>query len=131
MGRGANRATGAATLTTTQARRDLPKLAREAARQAKPGKSLTERAIRIQPQGEERAAYLVAEVDLVETLDRIADLEELLEDMEFISILEQRTGGGDDPPGQPLTEVIQEFAQEGLLSDADIASIEAVGAEPA
>lgn len=129
MGRAASKTFAAGTLTTTEARKDLPQLARKAARQRKPGKHLTEKAIRIQPQGEERAAFLVSQVDLERAERYIADLEELLEDIELLSILEERMegAGGDDPPGQPLAEVIQEFAQEGLLSEADLASITSAG----
>jgi len=126
MARGANKSLAA--LTTTEARKDLPNLARRVARQRKPGKSLMEKAIRIQPQGEERAAFLVSQVDLEEAERQLAELEDLLEDIELIDLLEERMGGGEgDPRGQPLSEVIQEFAQEGLLSDADVKAIEDVG----
>ncbi len=89
---------------------------------------MMEKAIRIQPQGEERAAFLVSQVDLEEAERQLAELEDLLEDIELIDLLEERMGGGEgDPRGQPLSEVIQEFAQEGLLSDADVKAIEDVG----
>lgn len=130
VGREANKPSGVTTVTTTQARRNLPQLARRAAQQRKPGKTLVEKAVRIKPQGAERAAYLVAEVDVEETERYIEELEDVLEDIEFISLLEQRTGDGDGAPsGQPLSEVIQEFAQAGLLTESDLASIAAVGAE--
>lgn len=131
MGRGANNPAGA--LTTTEARRELPKLARKAARQRKPGKRLAEKAVRIQPQGEARAAFLISQVDLEEVERHIAELEDVLEDIELVGLLEERMGSGDDgdPPSQPLSEVIQEFAEEGLLSEADVDAIEAKGLSPA
>lgn len=102
-----------ATLTTSEARRVLPQLVRDAAQQSRPGKSLRENAVQIQPRGEEGSAYLVPEVDLEAAERRIEALEEELEDIGLMRMLEQRmrveTGALTD-----VDDVIREFGFDEL-----------------
>lgn len=79
-----------AKLTTSEARRSLPALARDAARRDRPSAGLLDNAIEIQPRGEERSAFLVPAVDVESAQRRIDSLEEELEDIALMRMLEQR-----------------------------------------
>jgi len=86
------RSTGGARvrLTTSEARRSLPALARDAARRDRPSAGLLDHAVEIQPRGEDRSAFLVPAVDVEAAQRRIASLEEELEDIALMRMLEQR-----------------------------------------
>jgi hypothetical protein len=100
-------------LTTTEARKSLPTLAKRAARVKKPGKGLRSNAIEIQPRGEERKALLIPEVDIEEAERQIAELQETIEDIELMRLVEERVTG--EESGTPLADVIREFGEEDLL----------------
>jgi hypothetical protein len=104
------------TYTTTEARDSLPTLVKQAATKKKAGKSLRSSAIVIQPRGEERKAFLIPEVDLEAAEREIADLRELLEDIELVHLIEERAAAGSGD-GTPLAEVIRELGHENLLRD--------------
>jgi hypothetical protein len=114
MGRGAEGTKAA--LTTSAARKALPKLARAAAKRAKPSKSPRDHAVRIQPRGEARCAYLVPEVDLEDAERRIGELEEELEDVALMRLLEQRALD-DDGKLTPVDDVIAELGFHDLLDE--------------
>ncbi len=107
-------------MTTTEARRSLPALAKRAARVKKPGKSLRSNAIEIHPRGEERKALLVPEVDIEEAERQIAELQETIEDIELMRLVEERVVTGKES-GTPLAEVIREFGEDDLLEDGPTA----------
>lgn len=77
------------TLTTTQARTALPSLVKQAAR-AKPSKTLRGNAVVIQARGEE-AVLLLPEADVTAAEQRIAQLEEELEDIALMRVVEALT----------------------------------------
>ncbi len=106
-------------VTTSQARTALPELARAAAKRSKPGKSLLDHAVEIQPRGEQRSAYLVPEVDLQEAERRIETLEEELEDIALMRLIEQRTLS-ESTTHTPVDDVIGKFGFHDLL-DGDAA----------
>jgi len=108
------------TLSTTEARKSLPSLAKRAARQKKPGKSLRANAVAIQPRGESRRALLVPEVDVEATERYIEELEETIEDIELMRLIEERTVTGEET-GSPLADVIRELGQEDLLGEGTAA----------
>jgi hypothetical protein len=115
MGRGGSRAK--TTLTTSEARSVLPKLARTAARRTRPSKSLLDNAVEIQPRGEKRSAYLVPEVDIEKASLRIEELEDELEDVALMRLLEQRALA-DSGNLTPVDDVIRELGFEDLLDEA-------------
>lgn len=104
------------TLNTSEARKALPKLAREAARRARPGKRLKDNAVEIQPRGESRSAYLVPEIDLDEAERHIEELEEELEDISIMRLLEQRVMT-ETGHRTPVDDVIREFGFDDLLTE--------------
>lgn len=104
-------------LTTTEARKSLPALAKRAARRKKPGKGLRTNAVEIQPRGEERKALLVPEVDIEEAERQIAELQETIEDIELMRLVEERVITGKEK-GAPLADVIRGFGQDDLLGDS-------------
>ncbi|MCD6728219.1 MAG: hypothetical protein LT070_13405 [Solirubrobacteraceae bacterium] len=113
MGRGAR---GAKTkLTTSEARRSLPALAREAARRDRPSERLLDHAVEIQPRGEGRSAYLVPEVDIEAAQRRIKALEEELEDIALVRMLEQRAAA-DTGNLTHVDDVIRDLGLDELLS---------------
>lgn len=114
MGRGKR---AKATLTTSEARRVLPKLARAAAKRDKPSENLLDNAVQIQPRGEERSVYLVPEVDLEDAERRIEELEEELEDIALMRLLEQRALS-DSGGLTPVDDVIREFGFHDLLDES-------------
>ncbi len=116
MGRVSNRDA----LSTSEARKSLPSLAKRAARQTKPGKSLRANAVAIQPRGESRRALLVPEVDVEATERYIEELEETIEDIELMRLIEERTATVEET-GTPLAEVIREFGQEDLVGEGPAA----------
>ena len=107
----------ATAMTTSEARRVLPKLARDAAKRRSPGKSLRENAVQIQPRGEAGSAYLVPEVDLEDAERRIEELEEELEDVALLRLLEQRTLA-ENGALIHVDDVIRELGFDKLLADA-------------
>jgi len=102
-------------LTTSQARKDLPKLARAAAQRTRAGTSLREHAILIQPRDETRGAYLIPEIDVTAAERHIQELEEELEDIALMRLLEQRTLSGTGAL-TPVDDVIRELGFDALLS---------------
>jgi hypothetical protein len=102
------------TLTTSEARKALPKLARAAAKRAHPSQNPKAHAVRIQPRGEARCAYLVPEVDLDEASRRIEDLEEELEDVALMRLVEQRALAGTEHL-TPVDDFIRELGFNDLL----------------
>ena len=113
MGRGAGDAR--AKLTTSEARRSLPALAREAARRDRPSERLLDNAVEIQPRGEDRSAYLVPEVDVEAAQRRIDALEEELEDIALVRMLEQRAAA-DTGNLTYVDDVIRDLGLDELLS---------------
>ena len=111
------RAKDTTTLTTSEARRVLPQLARDAAKRQRPGRSLRENAVQIRPRGEERSAYLVPEVDLEDAERRIEELEEELEDVGLMRLMEQRALS-DSGKLTHVDDVIRELGFDELLTDA-------------
>jgi hypothetical protein len=107
-------------MTTTEARKSLPQLARDAARRAKAGKGLLDNAVEIQPRGERRSAYLVPEVDLEAAQRRIAELEEELEDVALVRMLEERLQR-DTGNLTPVDDIIGAFGFDELRSDSPAA----------
>lgn len=108
-------------MTTTEARKSLPKLAKRAARQKRPGKSLRDNAVEIQPRGEEGRALLVPEVDIEEAERHIAELEETIEDIELMRLVEERVITGKER-GTPIDDVIREFGfEQELLGESPAA----------
>jgi hypothetical protein len=103
-------------ITTTEARRSLPALAKAAAARKKAGKSLRANAIEIQPRGEERKALLVPEIDIEAAERQIAELQETIEDIELMRLIEERVITGEES-GTPLADVIREFGEDDLLGD--------------
>jgi hypothetical protein len=115
MARATKRRQGRA-YTTTEARNSLPTLVKQAATKKKAGRSLRSSAIEIQPRGEERKAFLIPEVDLEAAERELAELRELLEDIELMQIIEERvTAAGEK--GKPLADVIRDFGHEDLIPD--------------
>jgi hypothetical protein len=114
MGRGAQDTK--TTLTTSEARKVLPRLARAAAKRARPSKSPRDNAVRIQPRGEARCAYLVPEVDLESAERRIEELEEELEDVALMRLLEERAST-DSGKLTPVDDVIAELGFHDLLNE--------------
>jgi hypothetical protein len=113
MGRGARDAK--AKLTTSEARRSLPALARDAARRDRPSERLLDHAVQIQPRGEARSAYLVPEVDVEAAQRRIDALEDELEDIALVRMLEQRAAA-DTGNLTYVDDVIRELGLDELLS---------------
>ena len=105
-----------AVLTTTEARKELPSLAKRAAQRRKPGKSLRSNAIEIQPRGEERKALLLPEIDVEAAERQIAELQEVIEDIELMRLIEDRVVTGSEA-GSPLADVIRQLGQEDLLDE--------------
>jgi hypothetical protein len=115
MGRRANKT--AVAMTTTEARKSLPTLAKTAARRKRPSKRLRDNAVAIQPRGEEGRALLVPEVDIAEAERHIAELEETIEDIELMRLVEERVKGGAER-GTPIDDVIRRFGfEEELLGE--------------
>ncbi len=113
MGRGARETT--TKLTTSEARRSLPALARDAARRDRPSERLLDHAVQIQPRGEDRSAYLVPEVDIEAAQRRIDSLEEELEDIALVRMLEQRAAA-DTGNLTYVDDVIRDLGLGKLLS---------------
>src|SRR5215218_2219005 len=113
MGRGGRGAK--AKLTTSEARRSLPALAREAARRKRPSDGLLDHAVEIQPRGEQRSVYLVPEVDVEAAQRRIESLEEELEDVALMRMLEQRAAA-DTGNLTYVDDVIRELGLDELLA---------------
>jgi hypothetical protein len=109
MARDANKSRSS--MSTTEARKSLPSLAKRAAQRRRPGKGLRDNAVEIHPRGETGRALLVPEVDIAEAERRIAELEETLEDIELIRLVEERVRTGKEQ-GTPIDEVIREFGFE-------------------
>ncbi|MGI8461633.1 MAG: hypothetical protein ACR2OC_08385 [Solirubrobacterales bacterium] len=89
MGRGER----SETLGTAEARKSLPDLVRKAVGHEKPARSPKRHAVEIQPRGEERSASLVPTIDLDAAEERIAGLEEELENAGIALFLHERMGG--------------------------------------
>lgn len=77
-------------LGTSEARKRLPGLVRTAAARSKPAKRPKDRAIEIKPRGGERSASLVPTIDLDAAEERIAALEEDLENAGIALFLQDR-----------------------------------------
>jgi len=104
-------------MTTSEARKALPGLARDAAQRDKASGGLLDNAIEIQPRGEERSAFLVPEVDLEAAQQRIEELEEELEDVALVRMLEHRVQA--DPGNLThVDDVIRELGFDELLAGA-------------
>lgn len=103
-------------MTTSEARKSLPALARAAAKRSRPSEGLLDNAIEIHPRGEERSAYLVPAVDLEAAQQRIADLEDELEDIAWMRLLEQRVQEGERLA--PVEDVIRDLGFDDLLQEA-------------
>jgi len=84
------RGRGVPSLGTSEARRALPTLVKEASSRQHPSRSLTDNAIEIRPRGQEGSASLVPTIDIEAAEERIAALErergELEEDLEDAGI---------------------------------------------
>lgn len=107
-----------AKLTTSEARKALPGLARDGAQRDRASGSLLDNAIEIQPRGEQRSVFLIPEVDLDAAQQRIEELEEELEDVALVRMLEHRVHAD---PGNltPVDDVIRELGFPELLAPGD------------
>lgn len=76
-------------LTTTQARTQLPALVRKIAR-SKPTAALTQTAVVIHARGEQTPVMLLSGASVAAAEQRIAELEEELEDIALMRLIEQR-----------------------------------------
>lgn len=77
------------TLTTSEARTQLPSLVRKVAR-AKPSKTLRDNAVAIRARGEDNVVLLVSEAEVQAAEERIATLEAELEDIALMRLIEER-----------------------------------------
>jgi hypothetical protein len=94
-------------ITTSEARRSLPTLAKQAAKQTKPAASLVDNAVEIHPRGAERSAFLVPGVDVEQAQRQIEALEEELDDIALLRFLEDRIARS-----LGKTTTIEDFARE-------------------
>lgn len=108
MGRGR----GPAKLGTSEARKSLPELVRQAVKRKTPAGSPKDNAVEIQPRGEERSASLVPTIDLDAAEREIDRLTEQLENAGIALFLLERLG---ETSGSRLTE--DEFLAEIGMSD--------------
>ncbi|MGA2927937.1 MAG: hypothetical protein ABSG43_18470 [Solirubrobacteraceae bacterium] len=107
-GRGRYARSGAkSVLSTSEARKALPSLAREAAQRNTPSDDLLGQAIEIAPRGEARSAFLIPGVDIEAAQQRIANLEEELEDIALMRMLEQRLAA-DSGNLTPFDDILRE-----------------------
>jgi hypothetical protein len=77
-------------LGTSEARRSLPQLVKQASIRRKPSADPEGNAIRIATRGQEGSASLVPTVDLIAAKDRIEELEEELENAGLALFLQER-----------------------------------------
>jgi hypothetical protein len=104
-------------LTTSEARRRLPTLARAAARRKKPAADPLDNVVEIHPRGETNSAFLIPEVDLRAALERIEQLEEDLEDVALMRLMEARFTSGSGQ-GIPVEDFVRELGHADLLDEA-------------
>lgn len=112
MGRG----DGRSELTTTEARKRLPKLVRSASSRRSPAKSPKARAVEIKPRDEDGSASLVPTMDLDAAEDRIKQLEEDVENAGIALFLHERlskTSGERLGAEEFLTEIgMEDFVEQ-------------------
>lgn len=94
-------------LTTTEARTALPSLVKEAAR-AKPSKTLRGNAVVIKARGEE-PVLLLPEADVAAAEERIAQLEEELEDIALMRVVEALTVASEGKPSVSVDDLASEL----------------------
>ncbi len=103
-------------LGTSEARRNLPRLVKEAASRRTPSPELDSNVVRIATRGEEGSASLVPTVDLVAAKERIGELEEELENAGLALFLQERlerSGGERLSAGDFLAEIgMAEFVEQ-------------------
>ncbi len=102
-------------LTTSEARKRLPKLVRNASSRRSPAKSPKARAVEIKPRDEEGSASLVPTMDLDAAEARISELEEEVENAGIALFLHERlakTSGERLSAEEFLTEIgMDEFVE--------------------
>ena len=105
-----------AALGTSEARRNLPQLVKEASSRRKPSTDLESNVVRIATRGQEGSASLVPTVDLVAAKERIEELEEELENAGLALFLQERLAGSEShrlSAGDFLTEIgMGEFVEQ-------------------
>jgi hypothetical protein len=94
-------------LGTSEARRSLPLLVKKASSRSKPSSDPEGNAIRIATRGQEGSASLVPTIDLTAAKNRIAELEEELENAGLALFLQERL---EKSPGERLSA--GDFLQE-------------------
>ena len=101
---------------TSEARRGLPQLVKEASSRRKPSPSLESNVVRITIRGLEGSASLVPTVDLVAAKERIEQLEEDLENAGLALFLQERLARSEGKrlsAGDFLTEIgMGEFVEQ-------------------
>jgi hypothetical protein len=95
------------TFTTSEARTALPSLVKKAAR-AKPSKTLRGNAVVIQARGEE-PVLLLPEADVTAAEQRIAQLEEELEDIALMRVVEALTMASEGKPSVSVDDLAAEL----------------------
>ncbi len=119
MARGSQRGSAKA-ISTSDARRSLPKLAKQAAKRTKPAESLLDNAVEIHPRGESRSAFLIPEVDVEAARIRIEELEEELEDVALLRFVEERVARSAGKT-TAIEDLARELGHEDLLEDESAA----------
>lgn len=95
-------------LGTSEARRTLPELVKNASSKRKPAADLERNAVRIETRGNSGSASLVPTIDLLAAKNRIEELEEELENAGIALFLQERLTEGEGPrigAGEFLQEI--------------------------